>query len=279
MLVAKRKIEEEVKVSQWGVNEQKEYEARKKYRRVYSLTTKILNLDTNLIQTAVKSLQHHNKITSSKEENILSLDDEYIILCITLSRSVPENNPLPIQIDLKHPINSTNSSVCIMFDKLEPEILKPMKNSKLLSNVKLRDYESFSKVHLDKGKFAQFADSFNKFFCEKEFYNKLPKIYKEFLGKRNKCPYPLTIKEERDIANVITKEYLTIRKAGKFEVRVASTSIEVQKSVRNIVSAIYQIVPHILLRCGKHTSVTVITLKTKISIELPIYKAKSSDDK
>eukprot|EP00826_Nyctotherus_ovalis_P052167 TRINITY_DN6585_c0_g1_i3.p1 TRINITY_DN6585_c0_g1~~TRINITY_DN6585_c0_g1_i3.p1 ORF type:complete len:279 (+),score=57.59 TRINITY_DN6585_c0_g1_i3:122-958(+) len=275
MLVAKRALKEETKTPLWGIVEQREYEAKKKYRRAHTFTMKLLTLDENLIQTAVKSLQHHTKVVSSKDENVLSLDDECIVLYVTLSKAVPMMTPLPVQVELKKCVQTVGFA-CVMLDKLPPEILKAMKKSKLLTNVKFKDYESFSKVHSDKAKFAQFADSFESFFCDANFYDKLPKVFKEFLGKRNKCPYPVALDDnwEANISNAINKEYVTIRRAGKFECRVGSVSMEAKDTAANVFAAAHQIIPHILLRCEKHTNVQMLTLKTKTSIELPIYKLK-----
>ena len=279
MLVAKRTKAnsiEESKSESWGLIEQKNYECKKKYRRAFTFTTKLINLDHNLISTAIRSLQHHNKLAASKPKNTLTSEDDYIKVCIYLSKSIPLLLPLAIQLTIPFPIYTVESKICVLFDKFEPEILKSIKKSPLANSVKFKDHEALNKLHLDKVKFGEFADSYELFFCDSKYYEKIPKMLKEFLGKRNKCPYPIDINNDWEEIIKLASErgYFTIRKAGRFEFNVAKTSMEVNKGTKNIIAAIYQAVSHILLRSEKHNNIESIALKTNTSIELPIYKLK-----
>eukprot|EP01022_Parablepharisma_sp_SALTPOND_P000191 TRINITY_DN1007_c0_g1_i1.p1 TRINITY_DN1007_c0_g1~~TRINITY_DN1007_c0_g1_i1.p1 ORF type:complete len:535 (+),score=32.15 TRINITY_DN1007_c0_g1_i1:1740-3344(+) len=275
MLVAKRGKEEE-RIQKWGAEEQKELESKKKYRRVQALTSKIIHPDFSLIQTAVKSLQHHTKVLLAKGANKLSMEDDYIFLCITLSKSLPLIEPFSVQISLANPVYKfPDFRACVFIKKLPQELYSSIKKSPLTETVKFKDYESLHKVSSDKQKFANFAESYDLFFCDKAYFDKLPRVLKEFLGKKNKCPYPLTVNEnwEETIRDATAKTYVTVRKAGKFEFKIARISMSPDKAAENIASVIHNAVSHIMLKSEKHTNVQAITLKTKSSIELPIYKS------
>jgi len=295
MLVAKReKIqksdnphEEEQKFTKWNITAQTKYEQTKKYRRIYVLAQKIINFDNSLIETALKSLKHHTKIISNKQFNTVSNEDFNIICGITLSKAIPENFKefYTVMLKLSESLFSIESTkVCIFVKKIEKQIQEKIEKSIYTKRkqVFFVELDKMQEIYKNQQKFTNFCNSYDIFLCDQSIYSELPRMLKEFLGKRsNKCPYAIPISEnweETVYEQIYNKTYLTIRRSGKFSFCIGKLTSDSAKLAQNIISACYQAIPHILCHAEKHTSIQEISIKTANSIELPIYKKSTKSN-
>ena len=252
-----------------GTEAQEELEKHKKYRRAYILTTKKLTLDPETIRKAIGSLQHHTLLTLPQSA---SHTDEYITLSITFSQPLPTALVKPVQFPLPTPIYSlANTKVCLFVKESATQIKELFNKLAPKKQLRVITYDKLTKFMSDKRKFSHFAELYELFFCSPDFYVHMPRMLKEYLGKKNKCPFPIKT-DDLSVSDLMKNVYLTIRQGARFELKVARVGMGTEEAVQNVQSVVQKLVPHILLASAKHTTVQRIVIKTPSSIELPIYK-------
>ncbi len=277
MLTAKRRkdMPEKKTVLTWGVKAQLDFEGKKKYRRASQMTSKILGAEfPATVAKTVASLQHHTSLAATKSAGPAV---DCIFVAITLSQPLPTQNSGPVQLQLRSPVYSLRDEdrVCLILEKLaEDSNTKERIRKTFAGRIRVIDGEIFKDTMKSKQKLSNFVSGYDLFFCDAKYYAQMTMPVREFLGRKGKCPFPLSGEEtdlEQKLAEAMLHTYLTIRGSGRFEYKAARTS---EKSAAgNVVDSVLQAIPHILLAAaGKRTTIETIMIKTPDSIELPIYK-------
>ena len=140
---------------------------------------------------------------------------------------------------------------------------------------------SYKKLMKDFSQFKDKRELFNEydlFFADSRVYKMLPKCLGKLFYSRKKFPFPLKLhggepsKVERRIREAFECSYMMLGNGPNYSLRVARTSMNAKDAVKNIIQAVYRVVPHIIMKDGiKHSKVQCISLQTPQSVDLPIF--------
>lgn len=99
--------------------------------------------------------------------------------------------------------------------------------------------------------------------------------YKEFMNKRI-LPFPISI-GDKDVflgkLDEVLASVVLVKTVGPMHsIKLGRCCMSVKANVKNILNGAYDVIPHLLLDSAKGTNVEYIRVRTKDSIQVPIFK-------
>ena len=148
---------------------------------------------------------------------------------------------------------------------------------------KVMGYKKLMKNYNEFKRKRELLASYDLFFSDIRIFKMLPKcLGKPFIdAKKYPCPIKLhkapagedeeTWSLKAALGGVFKQTYFQMGNGPNYAVKVARVSMNLRECVANVLMGIYRVIPHILVRGVKHTKVQQISLKTKSSLELPVF--------
>jgi hypothetical protein len=167
----------------------------------------------------------------------------------------------------------------IVSDSKAVEFLtKKEEDRKLLEarDVKVFDMETFKEKFVRDKKMGVFLATYCVVVVEDRVFEPVRKRgYKEFMNKRI-LPFPISI-GDKDVflgkLDEVLASVVLVKTVGPMHsIKLGRCCMSVKANVKNILNGAYDVIPHLLLDSAKGTNVEYIRVRTKDSIQVPIFK-------
>ena len=216
-----------------------------------------------------------------QNDTILKFDD-FIYLDILLTQKLPTVTIKPILINLPEKIfykEFKSKTALIVSDLKAVQFLTSKEEDRKLleaRDVKVFDMETFKAKFLAEKKMTVFLATYSVVVVEDRIFEAVRKrAYKEFMNKRV-LPYPIEIGDKEvflgKLDEVLGSVVLVKTVGPMHSIRLGRCCMSVKANVKNVVNGAYDVIPHLLLDSAKGTNVEYLRVRTKDSVQVPIFK-------
>jgi len=158
-------------------------------------------------------------------------------------------------------------------EKISDEVRKTLASKK----VELFEFSKIKEFYKEK-KLKEFLKRWDYFLCDEKIYNKLVKSCQRVFLQRRVLPYPIDKKRilKHDSIDALLQDLyqgiVFLRGEGPiYYIPAARISMDDKSAVKNIMNAIYDFVPQVLVESQKNTTVKLVNVFVKGSKMLNLF--------